>query len=470
MKAKKNFKIILPIGIILLMILCLSYILRPTDYVVNERPRTDFIRLEQEDYDTVFLSMFPIQHYKEEDYAYYWAKDTLKAEVTIPNTKIYDAYVNAAFPPEHTVTGAYLGIRPEQLPLSKITALLERETETTFDILFPYPQLSYWNALDEEYCRELLECYELYAAALLPYENARLYLFAGVEWLVGNPGNYDHLFRTNEDISRTLMCNTDDFHGYMLTPDNLEASFENLRQMIIASGEQVTIYPDASDWDVVFLGDSFFANYTDSASIPGVVRGFTGATVFNCGLGGQSAAFHTQTNISFPDIVRAFTSGTTEGLPTDSPLFQNAGSFLDREPEKHLMFVINYGLNDYFRGMAVSTDDSYDETSYKGALRKGITDLQKAYPDAEIILNTPTFTVYYENGTELRSDVGGQLIDYVEAVRELGEELNITVLDTYQLLPTTAENWTGFLTDGCHPNESTRFLLGSLLAELMPAN
>ena len=128
-------------------------------------------------------------------------------------------------------------------------------------------------------------------------------------------------------------------------------------------------------------------------------------------------------------------------------------------------FVINYGINDYYDGLAVSSEDPYDISTYAGALRTAVQTLREAYNDIPIILQTPIFTTYFSNGTERNSAQGGVLEDYVNAVLTLGEELQVIVLNNYTELGINKDNQANFLLDGCHPNEQGRFLMGTKLIE-----
>jgi lysophospholipase L1-like esterase len=86
--------------------------------------------------------------------------------------------------------------------------------------------------------------------------------------------------------------------------------------------------------------------------------------------------------------------------------------------------------------------------------------LTEAYPDCRIILTTPTFCSYYEDGSEMQSEQGGKLADYVNAVIQTASELGVECMDNYSKLGIEASNYTDYLSDGCHPNEAGRYLIG----------
>ena len=101
---------------------------------------------------------------------------------------------------------------------------------------------------------------------------------------------------------------------------------EELAALTLRLRTPFNVYPDLSDHCLVFFGDSVIGNYTDSASIPGVVAGLTGAAVYNCGYGGNSAALGEERTISLPGIVDAFFQGNLSVLPSDFQVYQGVSS------------------------------------------------------------------------------------------------------------------------------------------------
>ena len=123
------------------------------------------------------------------------------------------------------------------------------------------------------------------------------------------------------------------------------------------------------------------------------------------------------------------------------------------------MFVINYGLNDYFYGVPLESSDPHDAGSYAGALRAGINALQGAYPEAKIMLMSPHFSINFNFGKDVRGESGGDLEAYADTAIAVAKEMGIEVLDNFRELGITKENWEMYQTDGTHPNEKGRFLL-----------
>lgn len=430
--------------------------------------KADLSRLENEEYDTVFLSMFPTDYYEEGDWTYFRAMDIVKTSYEIPNVKVLRKYMETIGQSANVVTTVYLGLDPTVGNVEDIVLLIQEHPETFFEIILEYPQIEYWKALSEKRCEERLQSYVKACEGLLLLENARVYLVSGQEWLICNPSNYTTPFCTNTEVSQFLMCNFDYLHPYLLTVENWQERIEDMKTVIQSNRTGEISYPDAKQVQIVFFGDSIIGNYTNSMSVPEVAKALSKAEVFNCGYGGRGAALCKETEISFPEIVDAFIAQDMNCLPEGTQLYDGVKMFIEREnTDRELMFVINYGLNDYYNGAVLESENMYDITSYGGALRGGIEKIKKEYPDAQIVLMTPNFTTYFDYGQGRNSEAGGVLEEYAELALEIARQQQVGVLDNYHELPITKDNWKDYQDDGCHLNERGRFLLGSRIARII---
>ena len=426
--------------------------------------KTDLEKLKTEEYDTVFFSMYPIDYYSEEDYALFWEMDIVKTDYIIPNGKMLQLYMNEVNESENSVTTIYLGIRPEKLSVNSIANIVQKYPDITFEIILAHPHIDFWLDKSDKETEKILDRYKDIAETLFPLSNARVYYFGGQEWLVCNSSNYEDSFLTNPQVSRFLLANTDPYHPYMLNMSNIEEQFANITDLINQQKNNPIQYADGSDTDIIFLGDSIIGNYTNSLSIPQVVGALTDAGVYNCGIGGRSAALGREDELSVSMIAEGIVSGNISAFPTDMQVYLGSKEFLERpDTNRNLMFVIHYGFNDYFKGYPVKTENALDEYSYSGAMRKAVQELKRAYPDANILLVVPGFTTCYECGEQIWEQ-GGKMEEYREAVRALALELEVECLDLAKEMPTNIENWTFYLDDGVHFNERGRYLVGQLIA------
>lgn len=379
-------------------------------------------------------------------------------------------YIDAAFASDNQVTHIYMGLNPVGIwegcerneerfrkhLQTELSARIEAHPEAKFEILFPFSSLDGWVELTTKEREEIRGVYLKLLAELEEYENVKAYFMGAAHWLIANPGNYKEgsVDIVNDAIAHKILLYTFVDGEYVITATNADTLFGMLNDIIAKEETSPNAYPDLSDWRIVFFGDSIIGNYVGSFSVPGVVAGLSGAEVYNCGVGGSSATFFPESSDSSPGI-GAFLS-------------KDAGNILNGD--KKTCFVLNYGLNDYFQGSALDNEeDSYDSSTYSGALRCDVRVLRTAYPDARIVLNAPTFTSYFEHGQEVQSEKGGRLTDYVEAAKHVAEEMGLFFLNSYEELGIDESNYDEWLADGCHLNEEGRFLMAQHLIRLTAA-
>jgi len=456
-------------ALLLMMFICLA--------LWYTKCSTDFSRLKEEEYDTVFFSMYSTENYEEADYTHFRGMNIVRTSYAIPDTRIMEIYMDAAVQSGNTISTAYLGIDPEKARVEDVFQIALENPGIMFEIVLAYPQIEYWLDMDEEAYQNALEAYRDFAGNVLGLENVRVYYFNHGEWLVCNPANYIAPFQTNEEVSRLLMCNTDEQHSYILNVENFHERFNQAQALVEKYRQEPAEYVNVSEWEIVFFGDSVIGNYQGSLSIPGVVNGLTKAAVYNLGYGGKCAALCEKTKEPLPVIVEAFINQDFSGIPKEAQIYAGLEAYsiatqktaatqgqlpYDGTPD---MFVINYGLNDYFNGVPVDAEDPYDISSYSGALRTAVKALQEEYPDAQILLLTPNLSINFDFGEGVQSEVGGRLQDYADAVLALAEELQVEVLDNFRELPIRKNVYWEFLADGTHPNEQGRFLMGTRIAK-----
>lgn len=429
--------------------------------------RRDFKRLYSESYDTVVLSMYPMDNCPEDRYTYWRGMDTVVTTHEIPNLFTLKCYLKL-LGRKGTVTNVYLGVLPEMLDAAELAGLLLAYPGTRFEVILPYPQLDYWLSLPREECDSLLQAYRDFIPPLLNHEMISPYFFGSAEWLISNPANYEGTFETNAQASETIMLHSDRDHEYVLTADSKPsptACIDDLDKLISSHRKTPVTYPDLSGWNIVFFGDSVIGNYTGTTSIPCVTAGLTGARVYNLGLGGGSASkFPNREDYALTDIIHALLTQTPEALPSDTQVYLGMKELLADAPNGQYCFVINYGLNDYFAGAPIASQDPYDLYTYSGAYRTAISELREAYPDCYIILDTPNFCINFNYGMDYRFDVQHTMIDYVDTLQIVAAEFNVGLLDNYNELGITKENFGTYLADGTHPNETGRFLIGKRIA------
>ena len=442
--------------------------------------KEDLNRLSEETYDSVLLSMHSAQSFREEDFAYYLALDTVIASHAITNTKELSQYLDCILESGNDIYILYLCLDPALLWNSTgkngknwqtcltrdLYTCIESHPNISFDILLPYPYIDYWRNLDATDLDILLTVYHTLVNELSAFPNVVTFFPGFEEWLMMAPSNYtDTFFDTNEDIAFTIFATAFCGDGrYQITPANEDTFWNALRDVIEREKNTPTHYPDLSDWCLVLFGDSVLANYSGSTSIPGYVTGLSGASVYNYAVGGTSAA-RRGGGKDLPDIFGRFVDENII-VSEQGNIFAPNGTALTELEGKKLCFVFNYGINDYYSGVPVEhPDDPNDIATYTGSLRSCIRALQIILPDAYYIIMTPTHVQLFGQGTEPMSEEGSVFSAYINAAEELSSEMELYFLDNYRDFIITENNTNHYLSDGTHPNERGRYAIAARLIQ-----
>ncbi len=236
---------------------------------------------------------------------------------------------------------------------------------------------------------------------------------------------------------------------------------------------------------IVVLGDSTIGECRDETSVTALMSGYLGEPVWNGALGGTCYSYvdgkrrlaYTKECLNFVSLSRAVYTGDFR-MQNNVRIRESASEYFEdaiRELSE-LDFdavdtiILAYGINDYHG--AVERDNPAnprDPYTFKGAVRSGVEMLQKAIPQVRILLVTPTYTWYpYMSLTCEDYDTGnGALEGYVEAVKELGEELGLEVIDLYHdfYAHEQYEDWKIYTRDGLHPNEMGREMIARAITK-----
>ncbi len=429
--------------------------------------------LSGETYQSFFLSMYDISRFPEEDFEHYRGIETLKHNTLLKTAKHVNQAVQTAFQSPNEITNIYLGLDPYLLWQSAnhdidtllasfeagFLSLVDKHPEVSFEILFPCPSMDYWLSLKEDVREASLILTNQLASALISRANITVFYAGAQDWLINNPANYDNATTPNAYVSRQLQLLTLCGGGqYKVSSADAPTLTQALSEQIKALEASPVTYPDLSDWDIVFLGDSIFGNYDGPISIPGVVNALTDASVFNCAQGGVSAAKKPEEDLYFCKMVQDFIHNTPM---QDTVYAQGIEQFHKADhTDKNLLFLIEYGLNDYFDGLPVNNPSNpYDHASYTGALKDGLRTLQQTYPEATFLLIGPGKVSYFTNGTEINSPQGSPLSTYVANCEQIAKEASALYLNLSQAVPNKNDTLSDLLEDGCHYNAHGRYVV-----------
>ena len=224
--------------------------------------------------------------------------------------------------------------------------------------------------------------------------------------------------------------------------------------------DQITA-KDGGNIQVVFLGDSQLDNFRDETGIAYLVAQYCDANVYNLAMGGTAASLlpgekhgvEEWESRCFLGMVYAITGKVD---PAFFSKYTAYNVFKSCDFSKTDVFVIEYGLNDYFNGAAVNNPDNVlDLETYGGALHVGIDNLKAAYPNATFILCGPNYAQFFKNGQYLGdgnilSNGKATLQEYAKTADQIASEFNISYLDAYWGLGINSYTTDEYLMDGVH--------------------
>ena len=243
---------------------------------------------------------------------------------------------------------------------------------------------------------------------------------------------------------------------------------------------------EKTEYRVVCLGDSILGNVRDETSVTAVMETILQEPVANGAFGGTCASlgnreyrptfYEDSLNLAKLADAIAYRDFQVQLYDISSNHF---GLFYFEEALKELsridftkteILFIEHGINDFSAGRPLDNEeDPLDCYTYGGALRYSIEKLQKEYPQLRIVLVTPLYCYFQENGQRAldseTSDFGyGGLVNYVELELAIAEEYGLDVIDNFHNMGINSENVDEYTEDGLHLNEKGRRLLAETLA------
>lgn len=218
---------------------------------------------------------------------------------------------------------------------------------------------------------------------------------------------------------------------------------------------------------IVVFGDSIWNSARGEDGVSEHLMELTGSTVYNCAIGGTSAAVVGEsTDFSYDWRSKSFNGMVhvaNKLLPADVILAETDACEVIKQVDFSTVdyLLVSYGLNDYFSGVSIYPEEYYDIATYVGALRNGILHFRENYPQAKIVLVTPTYTRAFEG--ERQHTIG----DYVEGVKRVSQDMNTELIDVSFVLGEDMETRLSYLEDGIHLSAEGRSLYAKGIAEYL---
>ena len=240
------------------------------------------------------------------------------------------------------------------------------------------------------------------------------------------------------------------------TPEAIEEISEETMTESVSNNNMTRISNVLEGKKIVVFGDSIWNDARGTDGVSEYLMGLTGSTVYNCAIGGTSAAvIGESTEFSYDWRSQSFNGMVyvaNKLLPADLVLEGTEACEVIKQVDFSTVdyILVSYGLNDFFSGVSIYPNEYYELSNYVGALRNGILHLREHYPQAKIVLVTPTYTKLFEGEKEF--EIG----DYVEAMRSVSQEMNTELADMFHVLGEDQESRLEHLEDGVHLSEEGR--------------
>ncbi len=464
-KQSKKFNYI-PLIIILLSILLLSGIFLLT---FPFKKTNDLDKLSKESYDSIFVSAYSVENYTKDAFKTYRGLDTYVCRHSYKTITELTLYLETALQSNNIINTVYIGLDPYIFYKEGITNEAEmtkalsdlcnyfiQYPDVTFEILLPAYDMPYWASKEENELDQILQSYQYAVSCFEPYANTICFFVGDEEWLIQNPANYDDTDTPNTLVSETILRYAFCDRTKCINMTNCDEILEDFRIMVQKERQTPAQYPDLSHKTIVFFGDSILGLQNGSYSVPGVINGLTNANIYNYAIGGTSACDlepTTDDDNSFSDQLDKFLN-KADFYTRDNTQFP----YEKTEPED-MVFVINYGFNDFLCNFPIT---EYDQT-----LKTEIARIKAAYPESQIIIMTPYENIYHNGGTASTNEQGKTVQQYADIVTRIADDFDITLLDIPNNLDINESTNSFYFDGGCHYNENGRYYLAKCIISVI---
>ena len=271
-----------------------------------------------------------------------------------------------------------------------------------------------------------------------------------------------------------------------LAPEQIE--LEDVTDIIEADYDSQYMGNTVSDdeLNIVVMGDSIWDYYRDDENVGSLVEmylqenfPYQSVHVYNLSIGGTSASLSSDATTDMSGWNHNNITGVTyalTGMIEDTSFLEEQAMYNilpEVDIDKIDYFIISYGLNDYFCGRPVTSEDKNDQYSYVGAIEDSVSTLHSYCPDARFLIMSPTYCqfYYYEEveSTCLDRDYGGggTLDKYVAGAESAALEYGLLYQNAFSDYDLGADTQFIYTRDGVHFNTPGREKYASQVADFL---
>lgn len=271
---------------------------------------------------------------------------------------------------------------------------------------------------------------------------------------------------------------------YMPSTEAVESAEDAVTEQASASEETMSenaIAEEKERKQIVVFGDSIWDSSRDETGIAARLSDYMNADVYNCSIGGTRASLKDGES---SDNYEKWDSTSLSGLVNVAVGKVDPEIFLEGYPaggvirnidfSKTDYFIIAYGLNDYFSGAILNVEGGreWDAHGYGGALRYAIDELNGKFPDAQILLISPTYCQFWKDGvmytdSNMKDFGGGPLTIYANVCRNVAENENTLYIDAYTKMGINIYTAEDYLEDGIHLTAAGRELYAKAVSSCL---
>lgn len=251
-----------------------------------------------------------------------------------------------------------------------------------------------------------------------------------------------------------------------------------VQEQVITEEDQTE--PRGHSLQLVFLGDSIFDNNRDGTGVPFLTAEKCDADFYNLAIGGTSASIEIDeqmeserwTSRGLCGVVKAM----LKDIPTDIFAGSRTGELLNNphiDFSQTDYFIVEYGTNDFFRGVRQSdSDNEFNMRTYGGALNYAVSNLTEVAPDATVILCSPMYAQFFKDGYligdgNITNNGNGTLFDYVGTCNYVSKANNTLFFNAYLDLGIDGYTAEEYLEDGVHLTQAGRELYSDALSQII---
>ena len=267
-----------------------------------------------------------------------------------------------------------------------------------------------------------------------------------------------------EDVNETI--------PYQLTlDDDVKVKYDNLVNVPRSIKDICSI----DGKNILVMGDSIFGQVNDDTGVCANIKEKTNANIINCAFGGTLASGRSEVNgyqaFDFYYLVDALVSGdysTQNSAVSQGSLPSYYGDKLNilksLDWSSIDIVTMNYGTNDFTYGTGTAR--------YRSRYKESLGKLLMAYPNLKVIIITPTYRLWLNNGefdedSNTHKVVDFTLLDYIAELKDtVCKDLNLPCIDLYNI-GINQYNWNQYFASGdtTHQNEYGRNYIADIVSK-----